>query len=188
VALTTVRVDVTRNCLPNPYTPPDVIAERSYLKGTEPTRTCQQPTGPPTTDVPSVVGLPLQAAVRVLSDAGFTVRRKPENSDVLPPGYITRQEPAAGTGQRLDGGYAVTIWISTSDRATTIVPDVVGTDVVDATNLLEDAGFAVIAAEECPDGSASCAGTPGQVWRQDPLPEDVVPSHSQIRIWAYPSD
>ena len=186
--VTTVRVDTTRNCLPNPYTPPDVVAERSYLKGTEPTRTCQEPTGPPTTDVPSVTGLPLAAAVQLLQDAGFSVRRRPENSPTLPPGYVTRQDPPAGPAQQLQGGYRVTIWVSTSDRATTVVPNVVGRDAVDATNLLEDAGFAVLLAEECPQPGCSDDHVPGEVWRQEPFGEDSVPAHSQIRIWAYPSD
>ena len=191
VDLTTVAVDVTRNCLPNPYTPPDAIAERSYLKGTEPTKTCRQPTGPPTTDVPSVVGLPLQAAVRLLRDVGFEVERKPEESDTLPPGYITRQDPAAGSGKRLRNGYRVTVWVSTSPSAMATVPEVVGLDVTDATKQLEDAGFAVVQVEQCPQPGTSCSGPdqlPGQVWRQDPLAEDAVPAHSEITVWAYPSD
>ncbi|MDP9405826.1 MAG: PBP1A family penicillin-binding protein, partial [Actinomycetota bacterium] len=90
--LVTVEVDVTRNCLPNPYTPPDVVAQRSYLRGTAPTAVCTEPTGPPSDDVPSVVGLPLRAAVRLLRGSGYTVERAAEHSRTLPPGYITRQE------------------------------------------------------------------------------------------------
>ena len=187
IDLATVLVDTTRNCLPNPYTPPDLIAERSYLRGTEPTETCREPTGPPTTDIPSVVGLPLGAGTRLLSNAGFTVVRRSEDNATLPPGYITRQDPPGGPPQQLDDGYRVRIWVSTSDRATATVPDVAGRDVVDAQNALEDAGFSVVVVEECP--SASCSGdamTPGQVWRQEPFAGDAVQAYSQIRIWAAP--
>ena len=185
--LVTVRVDTSRNCLPNPYTPPGVIAQRSYLTGTEPTDTCTEPTGPPTTDVPSVVGLPLHAATRLLTDAGFTVQRRPTASVELPPGYIVRQDPEPGAAQRLQGGYRVRVWVSTSDQATAIVPDVVDRDVVDARNILEDAGFAVVTVAECPPPSCE-GGVPGSVWRQDPYAHDQVPAHSQIRLWAWPSD
>ena len=183
--LVTVRVDTSRNCLPNPYTPPGVVAERSYLKGTQPTDICTEPTGPPTTDVPSVVGLPLHAASRLLTDAGFTVERRATTSVTLPPGYIVRQSPEAGDAQQLRGGYRVRIWVSTSDSATAIVPDVLDRDVVDAQNILEEAGFAVVTVAECPD--PSCAGSDaGKVWRQDPFPHDQVPAHSSIRLWAWP--
>ena len=183
--LVTVRVDTSRNCLPNPYTPPQVVAERSYLDGTQPTETCTEPTGPPTTDVPSVVGLPLHAATRLLTDAGFTVIRRATTDETLPPGYVVRQSPEAGASQQLQGGYRVRIWVSTSDRATAIVPDVLDRDVVDAQNILEDAGFAVTTVSECPDPSGA-GGTPGKVWRQDPFPNDQVRAHSQIRLWAWP--
>ena len=189
--LVTITVDISRNCLPNPYTPPDVVAERSYLSGTEPTDVCREPTGPPTTDVPTVVGLPLEQAVRLLEDTGFRVERNAEASATLPPGYITRQDPPAGTSQRLTQGYVVNIWISSSPSATAFIPEVVGQDVVDATNALEDAGFVVTTIEECPDGGETCTGddiAPGRVWQQDPPSEEQVPAHSQVRVWAYPSD
>jgi penicillin-binding protein 1A len=97
------RVDTTRNCLPNPYTPPEVVAERAYLTGTEPTELCTEPTGPPTTDVPSVVGLPLEVAVRTLHNAGFTVEEREEFSVQLPPGFVVRQDPAPGSGAAARG-------------------------------------------------------------------------------------
>ena len=189
LSLATIEVDVTRNCLPNPYTPPEVIDERSYLKGTQPTEVCREPTGPPTADVPSVVGLPLDAAVRLLEGAGFRVQRRSEDSATLPPGYVTRQDPSSGPPRKLEGGYVVRIWISTSDRATAPVPDVVDLDAVEAAEILESAGFSVATVEQCPP-SGLCDGPgapPGRVWRQDPPAEDEVPAHSRVRIWAYPS-
>jgi hypothetical protein len=190
LSLATVLVDITRNCLPNPYTPPEIIGERSYLKGTQPTEVCREPTGPPTADVPSVVGLPLEAAVRVLESAGLRVERRSEDSVTLPPGYVVRQDPASGPPRKLASGFVVRIWISTSARATARVPDVVGLDAIAATEMLEDVGFSVATAEECPP-SGLCDGpdaAPGQVWRQDPPADDEAPAHSRVRIWAYPSE
>jgi len=112
LALTRVRVDTTRNCLPNPYTPPEVVAERGYLTGTQPTERCSEPTGPPTVDVPSVVGLPLAAAIRTLNGAGFTVASREEQSVALPPGYVVAQTPAAGPGQTLSAGYVAEVVVA----------------------------------------------------------------------------
>jgi penicillin-binding protein 1A len=114
LALTRVRVDTTRNCLPNPYTPPEIVAERGYLTGTQPTERCSEPTGPPTVDVPNVVGLPLAAAIRTLNGAGFTVASRQEPSATLPPGYVVAQTPAAGPGQTLTSGYVAEVVVSAS--------------------------------------------------------------------------
>jgi membrane peptidoglycan carboxypeptidase len=190
VALTTVEVDVTRNCLPNPYTPPDVVAERSYLTGTEPTEQCREPTGPPTTEVPDVVGLPLDAAIRLLNGAGFTVTEQVEHSVQLPPGYVVRQEPAAGPDQTLEDGYVVTIWVSSADRTATTVPDVLNQPVDEARAALEDAGFVVEVDEVCPDGTSNCAGVqerPGTVWEQTPDGGQDASAHSVVRLSVYPT-
>ncbi|MPZ73277.1 MAG: PASTA domain-containing protein [Nitriliruptorales bacterium] len=190
VDLVSVEVDTTRNCLPNPYTPPHVVADRSYLKGTQPTEVCREPTGPPTQDVPSVVGLPLHAASRLLEDAGLRVRRRAAVSATLPPGYVIRQDPDAGRAQRLRGGYRVTIWVSSARSSTADVPHVLNLDVVEARSILEEAGFVVVAVEECPhdDGCVGQGAVPGQVWRQEPEPEENVAAHSQVRVWAYPPE
>ena len=38
-----VRVDASRNCLPNPYTPPGLIQEQTFVRGTEPKTVCTAP-------------------------------------------------------------------------------------------------------------------------------------------------
>jgi membrane peptidoglycan carboxypeptidase len=190
VALTTVRVDTTRNCLPNPYTPPEVIAERAYLTGTEPTELCTEPTGPPTTDVPSVVGLPLDVAVRTLHNAGFTVEERSEFSIQLPPGFVVRQSPPAGREQLLSDGYTVTVYISVADRSGRTVPDVLNLPIDEGRALLEDAGFVVEVRLVCPDDTQTCTGAtqrPGQIWQQDPDAGQQVPGASVVRLFAYPA-
>jgi len=190
MALPTVTVHVSRNCLPNSYTPPELVSQRSYLKGTEPTRICHQPASPPTTDVPDVTGLPLPTARRVLRGAGFDVEHRPERSATLPPGYVTRQDPAAGRSQRLDDGYLVRIHVSTVDPATVIVPDVLNTGLLRASAVLQQAGFVVEVHDECPGANAACTGSatrPGSVWEQQPDAGAIVPVHSAVRLFAYPT-
>ena len=91
----TVNVDTSRNCLPNQFTPPYLIQPVTYLQGTEPTRTCTQPTSYQPLTVPSVVGLSQDEAVSVLEGAGFHVDATVRNSH-QPPGIVLQQSPAAG--------------------------------------------------------------------------------------------
>ncbi|MDX1657900.1 MAG: PASTA domain-containing protein, partial [Nitriliruptorales bacterium] len=185
VDLVTVEVDVERNCLPNPYTPAELIAERSYLVGTEPTERCKEPTGPPIDDVPDVVGLPLEVAERLLSDKGFLTDVRAIASDLYPPGIITRQRPAAGGTTSADDGHAVVIWVSTNSRGRSAVPDVLELDQEQATTLLESAGWVVEPVLGCP--SEGCDGyAPGQVWGQTPDPHEVLQDHSVVRIFVAP--
>ena len=189
-ALSTVEVDASRNCLPNRYTPPELRSERSYLKGTEPTRICREPAGPPSTDVPDVQGLWLPTARRLLRGAGFDVDQQPEHSPTLPPGYVTRQDPAPGLGQRLDDGYVVHLNVSTAGSATAAVPDVLNASLPEATAVLTKAGFVVDLHDECPGGSGACVGSqtrPGSVWEQQPDAGATMPVHSPVRLFAYPT-
>jgi membrane peptidoglycan carboxypeptidase len=190
MALARVQVDLTRDCLPNPYTPPEVVGERAYLAGTEPTQVCREPAGPPTADVPSVVGLSVEAAVGLLHEEGFAVAELPEHSVQLPPGYVMRQSPEAGAGQTLDDGWTVTVWVSVSSRHRVAVPDVLGERLTDARAALEAAGFVVEVAQACPDGTQECTGArqlPGRVWEQAPDAGTQAPAHSVIHLSAYPS-
>ena len=185
VDLVTVEVDVERNCLPNPYTPAELIAERSYLVGSEPTERCKEPTGPPIDDVPDVAGLPLAVAERLLGDKGFLVDVRAIASDVYPPGIITRQRPAAGGTTSAEDGHAVVVWVSTNSRGRSAVPNVLELDAEQATTLLESAGWVVEQVLGCP--SEGCGGlSSGEVWDQSPEPHDILQDHSVVRIVAAP--
>jgi 1A family penicillin-binding protein len=190
IALTHVRVDTTRNCLPNPYTPPELVDERAYLTGTEPTELCTEPTGPPTTDVPDVRGLPLDVAVRTLEGAGFTVEEREEFSVQLPPGFVVRQDPAPGAAQQLERGFVVTVHVSVANRRPVDVPDVLNLPLDRAREVLEEAGFVVEVRLGCPDGTATCTGArqrPGSVWEQSPDTGQRAPRHSVVVLSAYPA-
>ncbi|MBW3664032.1 MAG: PBP1A family penicillin-binding protein [Actinobacteria bacterium] len=188
VDLVVVDVDVTRNCLPNPYTPQELIEPRQYLRGTEPIERCNEPTGPPLDDVPSVTGLPLAVAQQLLEDKGFVVATRPEASLVFPPGIVTRQRPSPGGSTLPMDGNAVVLWVSQSVRSQAQVPDVLGLDRVDAIATLEAAGWVVEVRPECPlDGCGSNA-VPDQVWGQQPAPGTEQREHSAVVIRVYPDE
>jgi penicillin-binding protein 1A len=189
-ALTTVREDLTRDCLPNPHTPPELIGERGYLAGTEPQEACREPTGPLTVDVPDGRGLPLEAAMRLLNGAGFTVEHRPLFTVELPPGYVVRQDPEPGPDRTLDDGWTVAVWVAVADRTPVPVPDVLGEPAEAAQATLEAAGFVVEQEVVCPDGGDDCPGMrqlPGRVWEQSPDAAHRVPAHSVVRLAVYPS-
>ncbi|HUG86366.1 MAG TPA: transglycosylase domain-containing protein, partial [Euzebya sp.] len=176
--LVTVQVDLTRDCLPNPYTPRDLIGERGYVAGTEPTEVCAQPDGPPTVDVPPVVGMRVEQAREALHAAGFTVLERPQYATEV-PGTVLTQSPPAGAGQLLaETGFLATVTVASADRTGTIVPDVVGRTVDVARQTLEADGFGVEVRLVCPDGGTVCAdpqARPGVVWQQTPEAAQRVP-------------
>jgi penicillin-binding protein 1A len=185
VRLVPVEVDVTRNCLPNPYTPADVVEVREYLRGTEPTQRCSEPTGPPIDDVPSLVGLPLDVAARLLGDRGFVVDVRPEASRRFPPGIVTRQRPAAGGTTLAADDNAVVLWVSTSSRGRATVPDVIGLGVDDAVTALEAAGWVVELEPGCPE--EGCDGlTPATVWGQTPTGGTLGREHGVVTLRVPP--
>lgn len=187
---TTVRIDATRGCLANPYTPPEAAAEREFLVGTEPTEVCAEPREPPVVDVPDVVDRPVDEALRALRAAGFVVTERAEYSARVPPGTVLRQQPQPGPEQTLVDGYVTTVWVSIAEhRATETVPDVLNEPVEQARASLEGAGFVVEVREVCPDGSTDCTGArirPGRVWEQFPDADAQVPRSSVIHLFAYP--
>ncbi|HEX2027430.1 MAG TPA: PBP1A family penicillin-binding protein [Nitriliruptorales bacterium] len=186
VSLVTVQVDVSRNCLPNPYTPPELVQPREYLRGTEPTELCREPTGPPAGAVPNVVGLTRDIAVRLLGSRGFAVDERPIASPLYPPGYVTGQLPAPGASVDPDRG-AVVVWVSVQRRGKAVVPDVVGFDVDRAVGLLEADGWVVQRSDGCaPEGCPPGVGR-GRVWSQEPAEGARVEAHSVVQLRVVPT-
>lgn len=171
-----VRVDATRGCLPNQYTPADTIESQSYIKGTEPTELCTEPTGPVLAKVPSVVGYPGAEAVALLERAGFKVAKEDESSRLYPPGRVIRQAPEGGTDA--SAGSTVTIWISVA--ATKKVPDVVNMSEAEAREVLERAGFKVRV-----EPQSSC-GQNCFVWDQSPDAGERAAEGSDVTIYVKP--
>lgn len=178
ISLIKVDVDYTRNCLPNPYTPADLIKSQTYIRGTEPTEICTEPSGPAQTKVPDVVGFPEDQAVRLLQNSGFTVVRNTEFSQSYPPGTVVRQSPKGDT--EVAPGSIVTIWVGTKGVD---VPDVV-TDAPtekDARKRIEAADLkpVVIRQDGCTPSDPNCF-----VWDQDPNAGARVAAGSEVTIYV----
>ena len=76
----------------------------------------------PSVAVPNVVGMPLDAAVGALTDAGFTVEIAPETAaaaQALPPNYVVATDPPAGSVR--ESGRPVRITLSPESRTDVIV-------------------------------------------------------------------
>lgn len=186
VELVTVEVDVSRHCLPNPYTPEELVDEREYLRGSEPTEICTEPTGPAVLDVPSVLGLPLEVAERLLADDGFPVEVRPLASKRYPPGIVELQRPAPGGATDPADGNRVVVWVSQAIRTRSTVPDVVEVSLEDAVRFLEEDGWVPVVVRACPD--TGCTGDPTRVHAQDPPAGTIERDHSIVTIHLEPED
>lgn len=181
-ALINVRIDASRGCLPNPYTPEDLIEVRTFIRGTEPLEVCTEPEGPEVGNVPNTVGFPEAEAVKILEDAGFKVDKAEEFSQLYPPGRVVRQSPDVGEEAEL--GSTVTIWLSTGGVK---VPDLNNMTVSDAIDALEANGLEAVvdATPECKGNNPpdSC-----RVWDQDPNAGTQVASGSKVTIFVQEID
>lgn len=95
-------------------------------------------TGPPT--VPDIApGTPVADAERAVRDAGLTPVHDSEDtdeSDSVPEGTVVRTDPEAGTA--LQAGERVTIVVSSGESDSVEVPNVVGKDFDDASDILDE--------------------------------------------------
>jgi len=121
---------------------------------------------------PSVRGLPFEAALARLEQAGFGVRRVDEPNAEFPPGIVFAQSPVR------DG--SVTLRVAAPSPDAVQVPSVIGQDEATAATALIDAGFVVRVIDEA--GGAA----PGQVWRQDPGEGTTVTRGRMILLWVEP--
>ena len=184
VELVSVEVDTTRNCLPNPYTPPELVEERQYLRGSEPTEICREPTGPAVADVPDVLGLPVEVAQRLLRDEGFPVEIRPLASKRYPPGVVELQRPAPGEATDPATGNRVVLWVSQAITTRSVVPDVVEVSLNDAIRFLEEAGWVPVVQRACP--ATGCTGDSTRVHTQLPAAGTTERDHSIVTVVLEP--
>jgi eukaryotic-like serine/threonine-protein kinase len=117
--------------------------------------------GPGNTTVPSVQGLPLAQAERMIRRSHLRVGRVvSQSSQSVPNGDVIRADPADGT--TLVVRQRVTLFVSTG-KPTAVVPPVVGDSESTAEQTLKHAGFTVTTTTQ-----TSSTVTPGNVISQTP--------------------
>ncbi|MDW6063422.1 Stk1 family PASTA domain-containing Ser/Thr kinase [Streptomyces sp. FXJ1.4098] len=101
--------------------------------------------GPPRTQVPNVVGMPLKEAKQQISDANLSVGEVTETfRDETPQGVVLSTDPRAGTTRRPN----TRVGIEVSRGPKIEIPDVIGESEDDARSELTEAGFKVEIAPE----------------------------------------
>lgn len=76
----------------------------------------------PAVAVPNVVGMPLDAAVGALADAGFAVEISPETTPAvqpMPPNYVVAMDPPAGTAR--ESGRPVVLTLSPDSQTDVVI-------------------------------------------------------------------
>ena len=188
--LVRVRIDVTRNCLPNPFTPPALIKEQVFIKGSEPKAVCTEPTTGAIM-APNVIGKAKAVAIDALQQAGFSVVASSRSCPAYPAGYVCDQSPAPGTIGSV--GQSAVVYVS-DDSTIANVPMVLGKTLSQARTALQSAGFTVtVTTSENPDGDVGIAGcrdpdetTSGRVWLQAFCAGEQRPKGSAVRIYVNP--
>ena len=178
----TVPVDVTQDCLPNRFTPPDHVRRKTYLAGTQPKQECTKPSSFQDLAVPHVQGLAEGTATRALRDAGFRVSTTEEPASA-PPGTVVSQQPAGGAQAKQDSVVVLVVSSGESPSPTpsttpspsvspapqfVTVPDVVGRSRVDALRRLQSLGFGTTVIRRTCDLGARCEVRTDDVWSVTP--------------------
>jgi serine/threonine-protein kinase len=118
--------------------------------------------GRPIVDVPNIVGMKLEDAVKALDRVGLRLGQRTPDFSTNEPGTILSQDPGAGREAR--SGDRVDVRVSQGeDKAA--VPDVIGQQEADASAILANAGFRVNRFYE-PNNAPR-----GEVFDQDPAPK-----------------
>ncbi len=114
-------------------------------------------------------------ALEALTAQDLVVLRVYEQSDTIPAGVVIRQEPAAGT--LVLPKTPITVYVS-SGATEVIVPNLVGTEEINAVAMIEQAGLTV--------GSITVTGSPtvpeGVVITSDPVAGAKLPQGSVVNL------
>ncbi|HEX4868011.1 MAG TPA: PASTA domain-containing protein [Acidimicrobiales bacterium] len=112
---------------------------------------------PPRYEVPVLVGLSEDAARRAVDGYGWEIDRRTDRRDGSTPGEVLRTEPA--TGQQLEKGDTLVIWVSLGNELAAVPGDLVGKTLDDATAALQAAGGFVPKVVDEPFDESVPAGT-----------------------------
>ena len=183
-----VKVDTLRNCLPNQFTPPYLIAEKQFLKGTEPTTVCTEPTSGNIDSTPNVVGEVASLARDTLLKAGFDVVSLTQYCPAYPQGTVCDQTPTPGTAGTV--GERAYIYVS-NDQAVNQVPMVLDRTVDRAKQKLAEYGYKVqVVIKQNTGGYPGCQDSAetesGRVWLQNPCASADYGKGSVVTIYVNP--
>jgi penicillin-binding protein 1A len=183
----TLHVDVTRNCLANPYTPPSDIEVQTFTSGAEPhLETCSEPTSYQDLVVPSVHGLSKEEAIATLRDAGFNVAVEYRDGKRRPD-TVLEQDPRPGTTLVQTGTVPITATPAAPPQGVAVV-NVIGMRRQAAIDALEEARFDVDVRvqRECDANAPGCPERPDAVWSQAPS-DGRAPKGTTITILVNPA-
>jgi beta-lactam-binding protein with PASTA domain len=134
----------------------------------------------PDTTIPNVVGQPIDAARKLLVDAGFEVPEPALESSPQPKGTVLKQAPAAGEPAK--GKSMVRLVIA--EPPPIVVPKVTAGSLTRARKLLTDAGLTVGTVRRVEDEERG----ENYVLRQDPSPDTEVPPGTAVDLTVVAPD
>jgi eukaryotic-like serine/threonine-protein kinase len=160
--------------------PRGIVVSESPAAGTKAdkgsTVTLSVSSGPGNVSVPTVQGLTVAQATKVLKRAGLKVSNVvQQSSGRFADGQVTGTNP--GTARSVPHGAGVTLFVS-SGQPQKKVPNVLGESQTQATEDLTRAGFNVRPSNQ----AASSQGDVGNVISQSPSGNTTVPTGSQVTI------
>ncbi|MGH2829913.1 MAG: PBP1A family penicillin-binding protein [Actinomycetota bacterium] len=186
--LVTVSVDISRGCLPNEFTPPNLIERVQFDRGSEPTQVCTEPSGPVAVTVPNVIGRVESEARAILEGAGLYSRTVGGDCPSSGPSVVCEQSP--GAGATMTAGQTVSLRIGAAGGNVS-VPHVLGLSRGEAIARLRAAGFAVDYVFVANGGAAGGCSDPGErradtVWAQDPCGGRNAQRGSSATVYVNP--
>ncbi|MFL5768026.1 MAG: PASTA domain-containing protein, partial [Actinomycetota bacterium] len=198
----TLPVDITQNCLPNRFTPPDHIRRRTYLAGTQPRQECTKPSSFQTLEVPDVRGLAEGTATEALRRAGFRVSTVEEAASA-PQGTVLSQQPDGDTQAKQHSIVVLSVASGVPPPPTpspspsptpsvapgpqfVTVPNVVGRSRLDALRRLHSLGFVTTVIRRTCDLGARCEVGSDSVWSVTPSAGHRIVTGSSIVVRVNP--
>jgi beta-lactam-binding protein with PASTA domain len=136
------------------------------------------PSGAETVEVPLVVGFTEEDARNQLINNQLQVEVKKVNGDEEGKGRVTAQDPAENTSVPVNS--TVTITVNDGPKTATIPNNLVGQDVKDVVNTLEDLNFSNV--KKVAAKSENSNAKPGEVTSISPKEGETVPLDTKITV------
>jgi beta-lactam-binding protein with PASTA domain len=136
------------------------------------------PSGAETVEVPLVVGFTEEDARNQLINNQLQVEVKKVNGDVEGKGRVTAQDPIENTPVPVNS--TVTITVNDGPKTATIPDNLVGQDVKDVVNTLEDVNFSNV--KKVAAKSENSDAKPGEVTSISPKEGETIPLDTKITV------